>query len=172
MSLQELKSHPSVYWSSPLQQEHVSRDVPPIITTGFHPTRWGWFPWAPDELDSLVHPDDRTIAGYLIPSPRILAVNRASDAEEYSVYNYGRLTFRMKPALWRETLNPGFHLGQATEISKLHSSHEPTRVVIEEVYWDQAMEKMLFLVSNRGHLWPSALEAQEFFSPGDSTFIG
>jgi hypothetical protein len=172
MSLQELKSHPSLYWSSPLHQEHASPGPPPIITKGFHPTRWGWFPWAPENWESSVQPDDLAIAGYLIPSPRILAVNRSSDADEYSIYNYGCLTFRMKPELWREIPNPGFHLGQTVEISKIHSPHEPARVVIEEVYWEPIREKVMFLVSKRGQLWPDGLEAHEFINPQDSSFLG
>lgn len=171
MSLHELKSHPAIYWSSSLQQEHASHGVPAIISTGFHPTRWGWFPWAPEHWESLTHPDDLKIAGYLIPSPRILAVNRSSNADEYSVYNYGYLTFRMRPGLWREVPNPGYHLGQTVEISKLHSSHEPARVVIEEVYWDQVLEKVLFMVSNRGQLWPESIEAREFMNPNESSFL-
>lgn len=172
MSLQELKSHPSIYWSSSLQQEQAAQGVAPIITNGFHPTRWGWFPWAPEKWESLTHPDDLTIAGYLIPSPRIIAVNRASDADEYSVYNYGYLKFRMQPGLWREVPNPGYHLGQTVEISKLHSPHEPARVMIEEVFWDQVLDKVQFLVSNRGQVWPEPLEAHEFVNPSESRFFG
>ena len=172
MSLQELKSHPSVHWSSLLQQERTALGEPAIVTTGFHPTRWGWFPWAPEHFQSLVHPDDWTIAGYLIPSPRILAVNRTSHTDEYSVYNYGFLTFRMKPALWREVPNPGYRLGQTVEISKLRSQREPVRVEIEEIYWDQACDKILFVVSHRGKIWGDDLAAHEFIGPNDWNFVG
>ncbi|MBL8890108.1 MAG: hypothetical protein JNL67_09025 [Planctomycetaceae bacterium] len=172
MSLQELKLHPAIHWSSPLQMEQAVQSAPAIVTKGFHPTRWGWFPWAPERWEETVHPDDLTIAGYLIPSPRILAVNRVSDHEEYSTYNYGRLTFRMKPSLWREAPSPGFHLGQLVEISKLHSTHEPAIVTIEEMYWEPVREKILFIVSNRGQLWPDSLEAHEFIHSNDSSFFG
>lgn len=172
MSLQELKHHPPIHWSSPLQQQQPNQSAPAVITKGFHPTRWGWFPWAPEHWEASVHPDDLPVAGYLIPSPRILAVNRASDQDEFSTYSYGRVTFRMKPALWRETPSPGFQLGQVVEISKLHSTHEPAIVTIEEMYWEPVREKIMFIVSNRGQLWPDSLEAHEFMNPDDPSFLG
>lgn len=169
MPLQELKLHPAIHWSSPLQQQQPNQSAPAVVTKGFHPTRWGWFPWAPEQWEASVHPDDLLIASYLIPSPRILAINLTSCSDEFSTYSYGRLTFRMKPALRREAPAPGFQLGQLVEISKLSSNHEPKIVTIEEMYWEPVREKIMFIVSNRGQLWPDSLEAEEFITWNEAT---
>jgi hypothetical protein len=165
MSIQELRTHPAVYWSSELQSQYHDRPLAKVTKTGFHPTRWGWFPWAPSPWKEIVHPDDWALAENLIPSPRILVVNREEEPSEYSVFNYGHLAIRMKPSLWREVLDPGYQLGQVVEISKLHSPHEPTLVTIEEIYWDQGAEQVMYMVSNRDRHWPDALDASQFMGP-------
>jgi hypothetical protein len=169
MTIQELRTHPAVYWSSPLQRAQQDQPLATVVKTGFHPTRWGWFPWAPSPWDDVVHPDDHEMAQNLVPSPRILVVNRADLESEYSVFSYGHLSIRMKPSLWREVPDPGYRLGQVVEISKLYSIHEPTLVTIEEIYWDQGAERIMYLVSNRQQHWPDALDSSQFMGSSGPT---
>jgi hypothetical protein len=166
MSLEELKAEPAVYWSSPLQQAQRSHGLPAIVRGGFHPTRWGWFPWSPDPWEEMVHPDDRELAERLLPSPRILTVNWNHDDPEYSLFAYGCLRLRLKPSLWREVPDPVRQLGDLVEVSSLYSHHEPTLVTIEEIYWDSAAEKIRFMVSNRGQHWPQPLDNEHLMPDG------
>jgi hypothetical protein len=75
----------------------------------------------------------------------------------------------MKPSLWREVPDPGYRLGQVVEISKLYSIHEPTLVTIEEIYWDQGAERIMYLVSNRQQHWPDALDSSQFMGSSGPT---
>lgn len=165
MSIQELRNHASVHWSSSRQQEVSEPHRARVDTRGFQKTRWGWFPWAPTPWESLVHPEDLAIAGDLIPSPRILTSNPDPADPQYSIFSYGHLHFRLLPCLWREVHRPTYDLGQAVEISSLYSHHEPTMVMIEEIYWDQTCEQIRYLVSNRGHIWPNPVDDSDFVSP-------
>ena len=74
---------------------------------------YGCFLRWPENGQSFIHPDDVATATRLIPSPRVL--KRVSFDGVYYHYGYGKLRFRLRPAMWLSVRTEGIEIGDQVE---------------------------------------------------------
>ena len=70
-------------------------------------TRW------PENGQGFIHPEDVPVVTKLIPSERVL--KRLSFDGVYYHYRYGRLQFRLRPAMWLSVRSEGIEIGDQVE---------------------------------------------------------
>ncbi len=74
---------------------------------------YGCFPRWPQDGEDFIHPEDRESAMRCVPSERIL--RREKFDGQFYHYNYGQLTFRMRPVMWLRVKSDGIDIGDEVE---------------------------------------------------------
>jgi hypothetical protein len=74
---------------------------------------YGCFARWPRDGQSWIHPEDVAIVTRVIPSDRIF--KRVSFDQTYDHYRYGKIRFRLRPAMWSKIEFEGFDIGDAVE---------------------------------------------------------
>ena len=76
-----------------------------LVRPPFHVVLLHW----PRDGDDWIHPDDRHLAGRLIPSDRVFL--REGAEGPYHVLTYGHRLVRIEPAMWQEAPHEGLRIG-------------------------------------------------------------
>ena len=74
---------------------------------------YGCFLRWPEDGYAFIHPDDQTVVRRCLPSGRVLQRYRF-DGTFYH-YRYGRITFRLRPAMWLKIAHEGIDVGDRIE---------------------------------------------------------
>jgi len=74
---------------------------------------YGCFLRWPENGQGFIHPDDVSLVTQLVPSSRVM--KRLSFDGVYYHYGYGRLRFRLRPAMWSTVRGEGIDIGDQVE---------------------------------------------------------
>lgn len=94
----------------------VAIDWPPLPDYGVF-ERW------PQNGTGFIHPADVAVATRCIPSRRVLRRERF-DGTFYH-YRYGRVQFRLRPAMWSRVKHEGLDVGDDIEVISLGMKQDP-----------------------------------------------
>lgn len=110
--------------------------------------QWPQFPdfgcflrW-PENGQSFIHPDDIGTVTRLIPSPRVLQ-RHAFDGTHYH-YRYGKLRFRLRPAMWLPVRSEGIEIGDQVETKGLGLERDRFVATIWGMYYVQRKGCILY----------------------------
>ena len=118
--------------------------APPLKTE----PKYGCFPWWPEDGDDWVHPEDVAIARSMIPSDRVFRRDGASG--KFLVLRYGKVRFRVRPALWLEVEPEGFEIGDWVEVLPRGMLNTPRTGTIREVLWDEGAKTLRYQITENG----------------------
>jgi len=94
---------------------------------------YGCFPRWPEDGDDFIHPDDRSLAARCIPSERVLRRDQFDGT--YYHYSYGRLRFRLRPAMWLKVSVDGIDIGDKVETVGMSLERELFVATVWGMYW-------------------------------------
>jgi hypothetical protein len=116
------------------------------------PMRWpllpdyGCFARWPEDGSSFIHPDDRAIVTRVIPSERVFRRDHFDDV--YYHYSYGRIRFRLRPAMWLKIKTEGFDVGDEIETIAEGMTREAFVGSIWGMYFIRRKSKIFYRLKN------------------------
>ncbi len=113
---------------------------------------YGCFLRWPENGQGFIHPDDTPIATQLIPSPRVL--KRVSFDGVYYHYVYGRLRFRLRPAMWLSIRIEEFEIGDQVETKGVGLERERFVATVWGMYYVQRKGCILYRLRRGEQLVP------------------
>jgi hypothetical protein len=114
--------------------------------------------WPEAGLEAI-HPDDRELAQELIPSDRVF--RRTSFDGIYYTVEYGNASFRIKPSLWLQLADEGFHIGDRVEVPSRMMQADPMIAVIAEMRYSAAQGAILYTLLHNEMPFPRGFTAPE-----------
>ncbi|MEL6105284.1 MAG: hypothetical protein AAFU85_04575 [Planctomycetota bacterium] len=127
------------------RNEKVTMQWPPLPDYGCF-ERW------PEDGQSLIHPDDVSTAVDLVPSPRVL--RRFHFDGTYYHYSYGRMTFRLRPAMWSRIAHEGLDIGDQIETTGLGMERDHFVATIWGMYYVRRKGCILYRLRRAGRVVP------------------
>lgn len=122
-------------------------------------SRYGHFPWWPEDGDDWIHPDDFEIAKREVPGQKIW---RADDSDgEWMVLHYGEQTLRVRPNLWVEVESEGLEIGDWVEVLSQMMKNEYRIGTICDMLWDEAHKAIRYRIECAGDRIPKLYARRE-----------
>ncbi len=113
---------------------------------------YGCFNRWPQDGQSWIHHDDVSIVTRLIPSERVF--KRVAFDKTYYHYRYGRLRFRLRPAMWLKVESEGFDVGDGVETVGLGLERELFIGEICGMYYVSRKGAIAYRLRRAGNLVP------------------
>ena len=120
---------------------------------------YGCFLRWPENGQGFIHPDDTPIATQLIPSPRVL--KRVSFDGVYYHYTYGRLRFRLRPAMWLPIRIEEFEIGDQVETKGVGLERERFVATVWGMYYVQRKGCILYRLRRGEQLVPKLFSGDQ-----------
>ena len=96
--------------------------------------RYGYYPWWPQNGDDWVHPEDVALARRLIPSPRVVR---------------------------REGASEGLEMGDWVEVLSRMRANDPRTGVVCEIHWDDRARGLRYQVRDNDRAIPNWFSAED-----------
>ncbi len=113
---------------------------------------YGFFPRWPQDGQSWIHPDDVPFVTRVIPSERVF--KRVSFDDAYYHYRYGRMRFRLRPAMWLKVDAEGFDIGDKIETTGIGLERELFLGEICGMYYLRRKGRIAYRVRRAGNMVP------------------
>ncbi len=120
---------------------------------------YGYFARWPQDGQSWIHPEDVPIVTRVIPSERVF--KRVSFDQTYYHYRYGKLRFRLRPAMWIKVDVDGFDVGDAVETIGRGLERELFIGEISGMYFLKRKGRMAYRLRRAGNLVPGLFLADQ-----------
>ena len=115
-------------------------DIPPLKIA----TKYGHFPWWPEDGDAWIHPEDVATARRMIPSGRVFRRDEGGDG--YLILRYGDVTLRVHRTLWQEVEPEGFAIGDWVEVLSRGMRNTPRTGTIAEMLWNDHEKRLEYQI--------------------------
>jgi hypothetical protein len=103
---------------------------------------YGCFLRWPENGQAFIHPEDVATVTRLIPSPRVIK-RRAFDGTFYH-FQYGKLHFRLRPAMWLPIRSEGIEIGDRVETTGMGLERERFVAEVWGMYYVQRKGCILY----------------------------
>lgn len=113
---------------------------------------YGCFLRWPENGHGFIHPDDVPTVTRLIPSPRVL--KRISFDGVYYHYAYGRIRFRLRPAMWIAIRSEGIEIGDQVETVGLGLERDRFVATVWGMYYVQRKGCILYRLRRTDQVVP------------------
>lgn len=123
-------------------------------------SRYGYYPWWPEDGNDWVHPDDIEVARKMIPSRRVF--RREPGEEPFVALHYGDIKLRVMRTLWQEITNEGYELGDWVEVLSRCGNNEPRTATIREIVWDDRARALRYQLFDNGQSLAKFYAAEDF----------
>ncbi|MCA9135215.1 MAG: hypothetical protein KDB00_00615 [Planctomycetales bacterium] len=130
---------------------------------------YGCFLRWPQNGQGFIHPDDVAIVTRLIPSPRVL--KRLAFDGVYYHYVYGKLRFRLRPAMWLSVRTEGIDIGDQIETTGLGLERERFVATVWGMYYVQRKGCILYRLRRGDQVVPRLYAADQMRLLTDKTTI-
>ena len=108
-------------------------------------SRYGYYPWWPENGNDWLHPEDVQLARRLIPSLRVF--RREEVDGPFLRLHYGHHDLRVRRTLWQEVDWEGFYIGDWVEVLSRGKRNTPRTGRIREVEWDPDARRLRYQLS-------------------------
>lgn len=120
----------------------------------------------PDEGADWIHPQDLETATSLLPSKRIFQKTDCLDPVlgqlGYCQFQYGEISFRGLPTLWRELRSDGYEVGDTIELKSDNGRLRPLICDISGMFWSQKLQLIEYSLVRNGLPLPRKYVATDF----------
>ena len=122
----------------------------------------------PQDGDGWIHPDDRQLAAWLLPSDRVFHYEGTEG--RYNVLTYGDRVLRIEPVLWLEGPDEGLRVGHQVEVLSRMGKNWPRVGFIREMRWSEGRRVIRYQIRERDRKIPTPYAADDLrridaFSP-------
>lgn len=120
---------------------------------------YGCFLRWPENGQGFIHPDDVATVTQLIPSTRVM--KRVSFDGTYYHYRYGRLQFRLRPAMWSTVRTDGMEIGDQVETTGLGLERDRFVATVWGMYYVPRKGCILYRLRRGGQVVPRLYTADQ-----------
>jgi hypothetical protein len=113
----------------------------------------------PRDGEAWIHPDDRHLAGVLLPSDRVFLCE--DDEGPYHVLTYGHRTLRVEPVMCVDVPDEGLRVGDQVEVLSRMGKNWPQIGFIREVRWSETQQAVWYQIRTRDRLLPTRYRADD-----------
>ena len=113
---------------------------------------YGCFLRWPENGQGFIHPDDVSTVLRLIPSPRLF--KRVSFDGTYYHYQYGKMRFRLRPAMWLHVRDEGIDVGDKVEVTGHGLEREQFVATVWGMYFVQQKGCILYRLQRGDQVIP------------------
>lgn len=114
--------------------------------------------WPRDGV-AWIHPDDRHLAGSLIPSDRVFRCENTEGV--YNVLTYGHRVIRIEPVLWLEVPVEGLRIGDQVEVLSRLGKNWPRVGFLREMRWRESSRTIAYQIRERDRNIPTWYAADD-----------
>ena len=113
----------------------------------------------PRDGEDWIHPDDRHLAGALLPSNRVFVCDDYQ--RPHNVISYGHRLLRIEPVLWLAVADEGLRIGDQVEVLSRMGKNWPRIGMIREMRWNESQQSISYQIRGRERDIPTFYSADD-----------
>jgi len=122
-------------------------------------SRYGYYPWWPENGDEWVHPEDVAVARGMIPSKRIW--RRDGTLGPFVFLHYGEVNIRVRPVLWVEVNGEGIELGNWVEVLSHMQKNTHCIGQVREMFWNMYTRSIGYRIQSSQQIEPKTYASSD-----------